>query len=294
MQHMGGLALRVWGFDSLMLLSPASQHQCRQIHGYSTLEAPYSTSRLWPQVWYALFCQWTVALFYDLTDCSCHCWSSPRSPQQWNRGDFGSKAHWLPLVREQYIWGTVKQRNAVKSPCSYFPVYKCDNVSMENIPSRSFCLPFFFFSCSSNPFVIDHFAQYTWPPALILKPTGLAWSLTNRVTLARGWKGREVQSASSSSSRDLSRDDEQWESDQCGFIARRAQTPSQKRVIKSDMYFGKGHWLLCSDLWRNMSGPLLKINWWIQDLGSYGRLDSFRRWMGKWSQWTPQGYLTVT
>lgn len=172
----------------------------------------------------------------------------PWSPKQSNRGDFGSETHWLPLVREQYFRGTVKQRNAVKSPCSYFPVYKCD-ISIENIPSHSFfLLPF---PLSSNQFVIDHFAQYTWPQALILKPTGLAWSLTNRVTLAPGWKGQDVQSASSSLSWDLSRDDEQWESNQCGFIACRAQTLSQKRIIKSGMYFGKGHWLLYFDLWRN-------------------------------------------
>lgn len=68
-------------------------------------------------------------------------------------------------------------------------------------PSVSFLL--FFISYSSNLFIIDHFAQYTWPGALILKPIGLAWSLTMRVTLAQGWKKQEAQS--SSSSRDLSR-----------------------------------------------------------------------------------------
>lgn len=44
---------------------------------------------------------------------------------------------------EQFILGTVKQRNAVKSPCGNFPVYKCDNISMKNIPSHSLCLFFF-------------------------------------------------------------------------------------------------------------------------------------------------------
>ena len=43
------------------------------------------------------------------------------------------------------------------------------------------------------------------------------------------------------------------------LIACRALTVSQKRVIKSDTCFGKGHWLLRSDLWRNMCGPLLII-----------------------------------
>jgi len=61
------------------------------------------------------------------------------------------------------------------------------------IPSFSY-----FCSCSSNPFVIDYFVRCTWLQVLILKPTGLAWSPTNQVTLAPGWKEREVQSASSS------------------------------------------------------------------------------------------------
>lgn len=47
----------------------------------------------------------------------------------------------LTFNERAMLWGTVKMEECSESFCSYFPVYKCD-ISMENIPSHSFCLPF--------------------------------------------------------------------------------------------------------------------------------------------------------
>ena len=147
--------------------------------------------------------------------------------------------------------GTVKSRNAVKSPCSYFPVYKCD-ISMENIPSHS-CLLFFLLflkSICNWPLCPVHLASSFYLEAhwVSLKPNQPG----DFGTRMKGPRGPKCKSQFV-----LRVKPRWWAVGIQPMWVHRLKSP--QIVIKGDMYFGEGQSLLCSDLWRNTSGPLLKI-----------------------------------
>lgn len=76
---------------------------------------PFTVPRLWPQEWCELFWQFDPRLL--------HCFmiwvTSPVTRGATSAAS--SKRHWLPWVEQQYILGTVKQRNASEVTLQLFP-----------------------------------------------------------------------------------------------------------------------------------------------------------------------------
>ena len=137
----------------------------------------------------------------------------------------------------------------------------------------------------SNPLVIDHFAQCTWPPALIfrvsLKPNQ-AGDFGTGMKGPRGpkWKFQFV----------LRLKPKWWAVGIKPMWLHRLRAP--KELLKVTRTLARDIDCNALNCQETITSLLSLMNSRFRLIWS--RLDSFRRWMDEWSQLTPQGYLTVT
>lgn len=134
---------------------------------------------------------------------------------------------------------------------------------------------FFPLSCPSNPGVNGHFAQCTWPWALILKPTEFTWSLMNQVSLASGWKSRFFLRHKT----------------QAEMMSSGKPTNMDSRFAEAKLYHTKKLFrttFTCRNADCSVPGSLLKIRSQLQLMNSRFRLTWLSRSFPRWLPFQPK------